>query len=579
VTHQMNKNNHQVNTSTSTTRAVNQDGSIASNGVPSNMEDGDDSPQAALAAVGMETAEEGGASGDNGDSEEGQEETPRPETPFDENEEEVEPFDEEENAASAAADTVPMSHVIPVADDVSSLQHTNMEPDQSSYAKEQPPEDDMVMIDEEEMEYYYDDAEQQKALQRRNLLIIIMLVIFLGLVVAIGVGVAMAVKNDPTPESAKKEENDGEAASEPDEGQYAVSEGGVDNAVDQFETFVPSTSPSNEGPCIPIEIGILFDQYSDETGWMLVKGNYFPEDPKKNVIVWESKYYNPLAYAKEPAAFDKCFSPGYYTFVFTDKEGDGICCYHGEGSYVVSSEGKVITIGGEMNSNEESVVFELPYVEPEPVDKDGDGRDDRLGWMMPYDSSNSNFTEGVDCENFRLAILTDEYGIETTWELYEGQDKAGALIANGGPYGSEYTYVVDYCLESPKEYVLYVYGELCCQTGEGWYRLTSGDIVIRDSDGQFGEVNITQFLLPADGSVNITDEPTPMPSTLEPKMTMKPSTSPTPPLPTRSPTLPPTRPDRLDTGGISWISNALAEDEKGKGEKEPVKRREERMLI
>mmetsp|Transcript_2291 Transcript_2291/g.4364 ORF Transcript_2291/g.4364 Transcript_2291/m.4364 type:complete len:240 (+) Transcript_2291:2-721(+) len=235
-------------------------------------------------------------------------------------------------------------------------------------------------------------------------------------------------------------------------------------------------------------------------------------------------------------------------------------------------------------------------------------------------------TEGVDCENFRLVILTDDYGIETTWELFEGTDKAGTLIANGGPYGSKYNYVVDYCLASPKEYVLYMYDwdrrGLCCNSGEGWYRITSGDIVIRDSDGQFGEVNVTHFVLPADGSVELGSRaPTMVPvsraptgppllwTTLVPvgkktaypteaPMTQFPTESPVAPsvAPTQSPVTPSTTPTSgptkaptssvvvnnysfptLFTTGVGEDNNGNdkgKEDDKNKGEKEPVKRRE-----
>jgi len=44
---------------------------------------------------------------------------------------------------------------------------------------------------------------------------------------------------------------------------------------------------------------------------------------------------------------------------------------------------------------------------------------------------------------------------------------------------------------------------LCCDSGEGWYRVTSGDIVIRDSDGQFGDVNATHYVVPVDVSVDL----------------------------------------------------------------------------
>lgn len=353
---------------------------------------------------------------------------------------------------------------------------------------------------EELFDFYDEEIHQLRAVRRRNVLIIVMLLVFLGLVVAISVGIGLAVVANKN--SGSSGGSNGLVGDETGEGGELIS------------SIMPSSFPSHEGPCVPIELGIIFDQYPEETGWFLVKGTYNPDNPDSTAleeenVIWSSKYYDPLDYAEHSDTFDNCAMPGTYTFVFTDKEADGVCCYHGQGSYILSSEGKIIVIGGEMDASEETITFELPFAEPEPVDTDGDGMDDRLGWMMPVNSS--NLTEGVDCENFHLVILTDKYGIETTWELYEGIDKAGTMIANGGPYGSKYTYVVDYCLPSPKEYVLYMYDwdrrGLCCASGEGMFRIVSGDIVIYESDGKFGEVNITQFTLPADGLAVLTDEP------------------------------------------------------------------------
>jgi hypothetical protein len=340
---------------------------------------------------------------------------------------------------------------------------------------------------------------------------------------------------------------------------------------------------------VPIEIGIVFDQYPDENGWMLIAGGgdeYDPEeeeDPEKTNrnVVWESKYYDPLEYASRADTFVECVPPGNYTLVFTDAEGDGLCCYHGEGRYVLSSAGVIIAVGGTTDAEEEAIAFALPYAEPDPIDEDGDGRDDRLGWLLPYGSPppNAALTEGIDCENFRLVILTDGYGVETTWELYEGRDAAsGVLVADGGPYGSDYTYVVDTCLRSPGEYALYVYDwdgrGLCCESGEGYFGIKSGDIVIAENDGRFGEVNVTRFVLPADGSVSFDDfrslSPTvatstpsaapisspptnyTLPPEFEELFTASPTTSSSPTRsPTRSPTprptLAPARPDELDT--------------------------------
>ena len=471
---------------------------------------------------------------------------------------------EQEQLAPSFDEAVPISHIGDGQSLVSSLQHSHIDkqPHQQYYTN------NSAILEENEEYYTQDDDDEEeiqalKAIQRRNLLIIIMLLIFLGLVIAIGVGVGLAVNSSDNGSSINN--NDDNASNNNDPGSNTGTntnsdEGGGGGGIDTTEDLtnpsssststVPSLAPSYNGPCIPIELGIIFDEYSDETSWELVSGTYYPENSERNTVVWKSKPYPTLEYSGRADTFSKCFSPGYYTFVFRDREGDGICCYHGDGRYVLSSEGKVITIGGQMESStqEETSVFELSYVEPPPSDTNGDGNDDRLGWIMPYDSS--SFTEGVDCENFRLVILTDEYGVETTWELYEGQDKVtGKLIANGGPYGSEYTYVIDYCLASPKEYVLYMYDwdrrGLCCASGEGWYQVTSGDIVIRDKDSgsQFGEEDITNFVLPV-GTV-VTDPPTPLPT---PSPTRFFSTiGPPTPLPTASPQPPG---DIVDEGGL-----------------------------
>jgi hypothetical protein len=409
------------------------------------------------------------------------------------------PFDEQERGAKLV-DAVGVPIEGPeMDDDVSSLHYgvsvqDNLQNHKYTHVGGAVGDDIIEEQGEEAFDYYDEEIYQLRAVRRRNVLIIVMLLVFLGLVVAISVGIGLAVVANKNSGSSDGLVGDGTV------------EGG-----EFISSIMPSSFPSHEGPCVPIELGIIFDQYPEETGWFLVKGTYNPVSTAREEgnVLWSSKYYDPLDYAEHSDTFDNCAMPGTYTFVFTDKEADGVCCYHGQGSYILSSEGKIITIGGEMDATEETITFELPFEEPEPVDTDGDGMDDRLGWMMPVNSS--NLTEGVDCENFRLVILTDKYGIETTWELYEGIDKAGAMIANGGPYGSEYTYVVDYCLPSPKEYVLYMYDwdrrGLCCASGEGMFRIVSGDIVIYESDGKFGEVNITQFTLPADGSAVLTDEP------------------------------------------------------------------------
>jgi hypothetical protein len=415
---------------------------------------------------------------------------------------------------------LPMTHVDPsqhdtTPDDVSSLHHSFVEEEKSKHNDQSSQQLQVLPVHHEE-----DSVGEytQKTYQRRNILIIILLLVFLGLVCAIGAGIVLALKNRPPKMDANEDKYGGVGA-------------GIDTD-DLFATAFPSSAPSYEGPCIGIEVGIIFDKYATETSWKLLLG-----EESEEVIIWQSDYYG-SNWDGDWDVFRKCFPPGMYTFVFMDKEGDGICCNHGDGTYVLSSEGKVIAIGGQMDSKEERTMFELEYVEPEPTDSNGDGLDDRLGLMMPYDSS--TLIEGETCENFRLVFETDQYGIETTFELYEGSSRVSEnLVANGGPYGSEETYVHDYCLASQKSYVLYMYdwkGDgLCCEYGQGWYKVTSGDITIHESDGKFGEEDVVRFVLPADGTFIETEAPveTPAPS-------RAPTPLPTPPPPTESPTQLPT---------------------------------------
>ena len=444
---------------------------------------------------------------------------------------EAEPYDETKNDS-----LLPMTHVDPLQqdstpDDVSSLHHSIAEEEKSS-AKGSQVEQALPVHYEEEDSL---DEYAEKAMQRRRIFIILLLVIFLGLVCAIGAGIVLALKNRP-----------------PKVDKYNGVGGGIDQD-DVFATDFPSSAPSYGGLCIGLEVGIIFDEYATETSWKLLLG-------ETDEVIWQSDYYG-SSWDSDWDVFHKCFPAGMYTFVFMDKEGDGICCSHGEGKYVLSSEGKIIAVGGQMiNTKEERTVFELEYVEPEPTDSNGDGLDDRLGILMPYDSS--NLVEGETCENFRLVFETDQYGIETGWELYEGSVKVKEnIVANGTSYGSNHTYVVDYCLPSQKSYLLYMYdwkGDgLCCEYGNGWFKVTSGDITIYESDGKFGTVDEVQFDLPADGTFiatpapivtsSPTQPPTPLPTPLPPpppslSPTLNPTPNPTnlPPVTSVSPTIPPT---------------------------------------
>jgi hypothetical protein len=113
----------------------------------------------------------------------------------------------------------------------------------------------------------------------------------------------------------------------------------------------------------------------------------------------------------------------------------------------------------------------------------------------------STFCDG-SIVNFE--IIFDDYPEETGWQIYEGSNASGALIAEGGisngaitGYGGETSFSTTWCLPSG-DYTLVMYDVysdgICCTYGDGSYTLTTGDTVLA-SGGSFGANEITNFTL------------------------------------------------------------------------------------
>ena len=161
-----------------------------------------------------------------------------------------------------------------------------------------------------------------------------------------------------------------------------------------------------------------------------------------------------------------CLPEGKYTFTIVDSAGDGLCCSpdKGEGRYALTYQetGEIIKHGSKFGEYE-TKTFEVPYVPPPFSDGDGDGLEDRTGNVIPTmplspDGSGS-------CENeFGLKLRTDDYGVETTWELRRrtesGDYSDAAVVASGGPYTSDRSYDLAYCVE-PGRYTFVFYDWQC----------------------------------------------------------------------------------------------------------------------
>lgn len=240
---------------------------------------------------------------------------------------------------------------------------------------------------------------------------------------------------------------------------------GQEPSIEVISTEEPAATTANEGECYHVEIGLIFDNYPDETRWEIVKGRRPSfQIQKRNsnaIMVEESPFYDPRPPGNYRGASEKhivCLPEGRYTFTIMDRENDGMCCSAGEGRYVLTyqSTGDMIAQGAEFGEFE-STTFDVPYKQPSYKDNDADGRDDTTKNVFPP------FV--YPCVNkLGIKLKTDDYGVETTFELWtrsNTQDyKDGTLVASGGPFTSDFEYDLSYCLD-PGKYTFVLLDEAC----------------------------------------------------------------------------------------------------------------------
>ncbi|CAB9505936.1 Extracellular metalloprotease [Seminavis robusta] len=156
-----------------------------------------------------------------------------------------------------------------------------------------------------------------------------------------------------------------------------------------------------------------------------------------------------------------------YTFTIFDSFGDGMCCDYGFGYWEVYYEGESVG-DGDIFESEDTADFGAPFCPSSPT--------------TPPPTPAPTLPIFPACapgsDQFVLDLVTDHYGIETTWKL-ERTDSgevvldSGGTIGGEGPYASNSQFFVDTCLEDRYEYTFTIYdyfGEgICCQEGTGSY--------------------------------------------------------------------------------------------------------------
>lgn len=103
--------------------------------------------------------------------------------------------------------------------------------------------------------------------------------------------------------------------------------------------------------------------------------------------------------------------------------------------------------------------------------------------------------------DFQLALVLDDYGSETTWEIV----RLGQVIYSGGPYSDDADgteVIVDLCLEAGC-YILKVYDSygdgMCCDWGDGSWTVLDNDGDVVATGGSFNDLDQEQFCTSAAG--------------------------------------------------------------------------------
>ena len=142
------------------------------------------------------------------------------------------------------------------------------------------------------------------------------------------------------------------------------------------------------------------------------------------------------------------------------------------------------------------------------------GMQTEQGLDMPTSSIDGNAVEKKHIINAKdlcldnlvsLEIIFDDYPEENGWQLYEGANASGAVIAQGGltgnsisGYGGETSFLANFCLASG-DYTLVMYDVysdgMCCAYGDGSYTLSKDDGTVLVSGGSFGANDIKNFTL------------------------------------------------------------------------------------
>jgi len=229
--------------------------------------------------------------------------------------------------------------------------------------------------------------------------------------------------------------------------------------------------------CIHLKIVMSTNDGNDANHWSLSRTN-------ENGKVIDLASGEAFPEEGNTHTFKKCVLPGVYTFTINDSGGDGLGSNGSGGYYITAND---VTLGvSSFFFHEERMTFALPF-------DGGEGEEEDGGSSMAQPCS----------DDFVLAIKTDKYPNQTTWDVIDND--SGDEVLKGGPYDLPYTvYTRRACLPHGN-YTFHMKDDggdgVCCDDGKGFFVLSKDGETIVDSDGKFGKGMSKVFLLGGDDDV------------------------------------------------------------------------------
>ncbi len=123
---------------------------------------------------------------------------------------------------------------------------------------------------------------------------------------------------------------------------------------------------------------------------------------------------------------------------------------------------------------------------------------------MGNDGLSRNFEVIFAGATITLNLLTDLFGLETSWEV---RDLSGNLLQEGDGYLSETLFIESWCLPNGcYNFTIFdAYGDgICCGFGEGSYEIVDENGIVLASGGEFGSSETKNFCFPFECTVTAT---------------------------------------------------------------------------